>query len=121
MDGASSGSIRKEIKMNTKQRAYLKGLAQTTQPILSLGKASLTPEFTEAVREALTARELIKINVLKNCFDDPRSLAETLAERTKSEVVQVIGRKIVLYKRNNDNPVIILPGEKPKAVRKNTK
>ncbi|HBZ03983.1 MAG TPA: ribosome assembly RNA-binding protein YhbY [Lachnospiraceae bacterium] len=104
--------------MTTKQRAFLKGLAQTTDPILSLGKASLTPEFTAAVSEALKARELIKINVLKNCVDLPDSLAVTLAERTHSEVVQVIGRKIVLYKRNHDNPGIILPGEKPK---KNTK
>ena len=98
--------------INTKQRAYLKGLAQTTDPILSLGKSSLTPEFTEAVAEAIKARELIKINVLKNCVDVPQSLAATLAERTHSEVVQVIGRKIVLYKRNHDNPKIIFPGEK---------
>ena len=52
--------------MNSKQRAYLKGLAQTIQPILNIGKSSLTPEFTESVAEALEARELIKISVLKN-------------------------------------------------------
>lgn len=100
--------------MTTKQRAFLKGLAQTTDPILSLGKASLTPEFTAAVSEALKARELIKINVLKNCVDVPENLAVTLAERTHAEVVQVIGRKIVLFKRNHENPGIILPGEKIK-------
>lgn len=100
--------------MTTKQRAYLKGLAQTTQPILSLGKASLTPEFVEAAAEALKKRELIKINVLKNCMDDPHTLAITLSERTRSEVVQVIGRKIVLYKRNMEDPGIIFPGEKIK-------
>ncbi len=98
--------------MTTKERAFLKGLAQTTDPILSLGKASLTPEFTEAVAEALKARELVKINVLKNCYDDPHTLAITLSERTRSEVVQVIGRKIVLYKRNNSNVKILFPGEK---------
>ena len=98
--------------MTTKDRAYLKYIAQTTDPVLSLGKASLTPEFVEAAAEALKARELIKINVLKNCMDVPQTLAITLSERTRSEVVQVIGRKIVLYKRNNDNPKIILPGEK---------
>ncbi len=98
--------------MTTKDRAYLKSIAQTTDPVLSLGKASLTPEFVEAAAEALKARELIKINVLKNCMDVPQTLAITLSERTRSEVVQVIGRKIVLYKRNNDNPKIILPGEK---------
>ncbi len=100
--------------MTTKERAYLKGLAQNIDPILSLGKASLTPEFTEAVAEAIKARELIKINVLKNCVDVPQTLARTLSERTHSEVVQVIGRKIVLYKRNMDNPGIIFPGEKIK-------
>ena len=101
--------------MTTKERAFLKGLAQTIDPVLSLGKASLTPEFVEAAAEALKARELIKINVLKNCMDDPGSLAITLGERTRSEVVQVIGRKIVLYKRNNDNIKIVFPGEKIKT------
>ena len=95
--------------MTTKDRAYLKSIAQTTDPVLSLGKASLTPEFVEAAAEALKARELIKINVLKNCLDDPREIAATLAERTHSEVVQVIGRKIVLYKRNNEKPGIEFP------------
>lgn len=80
--------------MNSKQRAYLKGLAQTIQPILNIGKSSLTPEFTESVAEALEARELIKISVLKNCLDDPREIAAMLGERTHSQVVQVIGRRL---------------------------
>ena len=100
--------------MTTKERAYLKGLDQKIDPILSLGKASLTPEFVDATAEALKARELVKINVLKNCMDDIGHLAITLGERTRSEVVQIIGRKIVLYKRNNDNPKILFPGEKVK-------
>ena len=95
--------------MNTKERAYLKGLAQSMDPILSLGKSSLTPEFTEAVNEAITKRELIKINVLKNCLDDPNVLAQTLAERTHSEVVQVIGRKIVLFRKNQEKSKIEFP------------
>ena len=84
--------------LTSKQRAYLKGLAMTMDPILQLGKSSLTPENTQAAAEALEARELIKINVLQNCADDPKTLAEMLAERTRSTVVQVIGKKIVLYK-----------------------
>ena len=84
--------------MTSKQRAYLKGLAMTMEPILRVGKSSITPEHTAAVAEALEARELIKINVLQNCLDDPREIAEVLAERTNSQVVQVIGKKIVLYK-----------------------
>lgn len=89
--------------MTSKQRAYLKGLAMTMDPIFQLGKGSLTPAFTEAVGEALEARELIKINVLQNCADDPRELAAVLAERTRSQVVQVIGKKIVLYKEGKDD------------------
>ena len=98
--------------MTTKERAYLKGLAMQLDPILSLGKSSLTPEFTEAVNEAITKRELIKINVLKNCTEDPNSLASTLAERTHSEVVQVIGRKIVLFRKNQEKSKIEFPGKK---------
>ena len=88
--------------MTTKQRAFLKGLAMNLEPIFQIGKSSLTPELTQAVAEALEARELIKISVLKNCLDDSRALAQMLAERTHSQVVQVIGRKIVLYKEAKD-------------------
>ena len=84
--------------MTTKQRAYLKGLAMTMDPIFQIGKSSMTPEFTKAIAEALEARELIKLSILKNCLDDGREIAAILAERTHSEVVQVIGKKIVLYR-----------------------
>ena len=57
--------------MTSKQRAYLKGLAMTMDPIFQIGKSSLTPENTAAIAEALEARELIKISVLQNCMDDP--------------------------------------------------
>lgn len=96
--------------MTSKQRAYLKGLAMTMDPIFQIGKNSLTPEFTKAVQEALEARELIKISVLQNCADDPRELAEIIAERTHSEIVQVIGKKIVLYREGKDDKKkIVLP------------
>ena len=97
--------------MTTKQRAYLKGLAMTMDPIFQIGKASMNPGLTQAVSEALDARELIKITVLKNCLDDGRSIAGVLAERTRSEVVQVIGKKIVLYKPAKDEAKrkIVLP------------
>ena len=88
--------------MTSKQRAYLKGLAMTMEPIFRVGKSSMTPELTQAIEEALIARELIKISVLQNCADDPKELAEILAERTRSQVVQVIGKKIVLYKKGKD-------------------
>lgn len=89
--------------MTTKQRAYLKSLAMTMDPIFQIGKNSMTPELTKAVEEALNARELIKVSVLQNCADDPKELAQILAERTHSLVVQVIGKKIVLYKEGKPN------------------
>lgn len=96
--------------MTSKQRAYLKSLAMTMEPILQIGKSSITPEVTAAVAEALEARELIKINVLQNCADDAKVIAQILAERTRSQVVQVIGKKIVLYKEGKDEKKkIVLP------------
>ncbi|WP_337814893.1 YhbY family RNA-binding protein, partial [Clostridium sp.] len=71
--------------MTSKQRAYLKGLAMTMDPIFQIGKSSLTPELTAAVAEALEARELIKLNILKNCVDDGNELAAVLAERTHAQ------------------------------------
>ena len=98
--------------MTSKQRAYLKSLAMTMDPIFQIGKSSLTPELTKAIAEALAARELIKVSVLQNCFDDPAELAQMVAERTHSQEVQVIGKKIVLYKEGKDDKKKI---ELPKA------
>lgn len=95
--------------MTSKQRSYLKGLAMNIDPIFQVGKSSITPEYTEAITEAFNKKELIKISVLKNCMDDPRSIAEVLADRTGSQVVQVIGKKIVLYKPDKKDPKIKLP------------
>ena len=92
----------------SKQRARLRSLATTLDPLFQVGKASLSPEMTEAIREAFNTRELLKISVLKNCGDDPRELGEMIAERTGSELVCTIGKKIVLYKRDKDNPRIEL-------------
>lgn len=86
--------------MTSKERAKLKSEAMKLEPIFQIGKSSLTPLQVEAIKDAIRARELIKISVLKNCLDDPKELAVILSERTGSEVVQVIGKKIVLYKKN---------------------
>ena len=96
--------------MTTKQRAFLKGLAMNLDPIFQIGKSSLTPELTEALNEALNKRELIKVSVLKNCLDDPNEIAQIVSERTHSEIVQVIGKKIVLYREGkNEKKKIELP------------
>ena len=95
--------------MTSKQRAYLKGLASTLDSLFQIGKSSVTPEITAAIEEAFNNRELIKITILKNCLDDPRGIAQMLSERTHSQVVQVIGRKIILYKPDKKKPQILLP------------
>ena len=97
--------------MTSKQRSYLMKLASSIDPIFQIGKSSVTPELAAAVEEALEARELIKLHVLKNCFEDGRALANQLAEATYAEVVQVIGQKIVLYREARDpkKRKIVLP------------
>ncbi len=95
--------------MTSKQRAYLKSLASNLNPVFQVGKSSLTPELTEAIGEAFNKNELIKVAVLKNCADDPTEIAQMVAERTHSQLVQVIGKKFVLYKPDKDKPKIELP------------
>ena len=95
--------------MTSKQRSYLKGLAMNIDPIVQVGKGSVTPELIEGVTECFNTHELIKLTVLKNCLDDPKAVAQTVADRTRSELVQVIGRKFVLYKPYKKDPKIILP------------
>lgn len=95
--------------MTSKQRSYLKGLAMNIDPVFQIGKSGLTPEVTEAVSEAFNTRELIKLSVLKNCLENPKEIADVLGERTKSQVVQVIGKKIILYKESKDHKKIELP------------
>ena len=95
--------------MTSKQRAYLMSIAQSESAIFQIGKSGITPEMSTAISDALEARELIKISVLKNCFDDPKELGRTLADRTRSQLVQVIGRKIVLYRESKTSKKIELP------------
>ena len=95
--------------MTSKQRAYLKSKASVMDPIFQVGKSGVTPESIMAINEALEKRELIKLHVLKNCFDDPREIAQTIAERTNSVVVHVIGKKIVLFKQKKKDSAYTLP------------
>ena len=97
------------MTLTSKQRAYLMSLASNLDVILNIGKASLTDEIISAVNETFNTRELIKIGVLKNCIDDPKLIAQAIADNTGSTVVKVIGKKIVLYKMDRDNQKIMLP------------
>lgn len=95
--------------MTSKQRAYLSSLANTMDPIFQIGKSSLTPEIVEAIDQALEKRELIKVAVLKNCADDPKAIAEMIGERTHSQVVKVIGKKMIFFRPAKKNSKIRLP------------
>ena len=95
--------------LSGKQKRYLRGLASCDKTIFQIGKDALSDNLIEQVDHAIEARELVKISVLKNCLDDPREIASMLSERTHSEVVQVIGRKIVLYKESKERKRIELP------------
>lgn len=95
--------------MTSKQRAYLSSLANHMEPIFQIGKSSLTPELVSALNDALEKRELIKVSVLKNCADEPKEIAAIIAERTHSNVVKVIGKKMIFYRRPKKNAKINLP------------
>ena len=95
--------------MTSKQRAYLMSQASTLDPIFQIGKASLTPEIIIALDEALEKRELIKVSVLKNCIDDPREIASVIGERTLSEVIKVIGKKMIFFRQAMKNSNFYLP------------
>lgn len=95
--------------LTSKQRAYLRGLANHLEPIFLIGKGGLPDAMAGEINDALEARELIKIKVLNNSMEDVREVSRQIAEQTDSDVVQVIGGKFVLYKPSEENQVIILP------------
>lgn len=95
--------------ITSKQRAYLRSLANDIDTILMVGKSGIGPDVLKQADDALTAREIIKAKVLETAPVSPREAAEQIAEQTQSEVVQVIGSKFVLYRRNAKEPKITLP------------
>lgn len=95
--------------MTSKQRAYLRGLANSLTAILQIGKNGLNDNLIKQVDDALEARELIKLSVLETAPEDNHTLAETLASCTNSVLVQVVGNKITLYRAKKKNPKIQLP------------
>lgn len=96
--------------LTSKQRAYLRSLAVNIDTILMVGKSGMGPELTRQADDALTRRELIKGKVLTETAPvSPREAAEHIAADTHSEVVQVIGSKFTLYRKNQKEPKIVLP------------
>ncbi len=92
-----------------KQKSFLRGLGQKLEPVVMVGKEGVTPTVVQSAREAIKKRELIKVRVLQNCMDEPEDAITVLAERADVNVVQVIGRNGLLYKRNFEKTKIELP------------
>lgn len=95
--------------MKGKQKSFLRGLAMTEQPIFQIGKGGINENLIKQLNDALEARELIKIRVLNNSDDDAKGFGPELAELTKSELIQVIGHNIVLYRKSKKKQRIELP------------
>ncbi len=94
--------------LNSRQRAQLRGMANTYQPIFQIGKGGVGEQLIRQVSEALEARELIKITVLETSPIKVRECADTVSAATESDVVQVIGSKFILYKESKENKQIVL-------------
>lgn len=95
--------------LKSKQRAYLKGLANSITAIFQIGKEGISPNLEQQIIDALEARELVKINVLNNSLIGSKEAGEQLAKNVQAELVQVIGNKFILYKQSSKNPEIQLP------------
>ena len=94
--------------LTSKQRAYLRGLANSESAILQIGKGGIGENLAKTVSDALEARELIKITILENCMESPREAANAIADATGADVVGVIGRKVILYRESVNNKKIEL-------------
>ncbi|MCM3626570.1 ribosome assembly RNA-binding protein YhbY [Paenibacillus glycanilyticus] len=99
-----------------KQKRHLRSLAHHLQPIFQVGKGGTNDQLVRHIEEAIEVRELIKISVLNNCMDDPREIGAEVAEAAGAELVQVIGKTIVLYKQATEEKYRKI--ELPKAVAK---
>ena len=94
--------------LTSKQRAYLRGLANRETAIMQIGKGGVGENLVKTVSDALEARELIKLIVLENSMESPKEVANALADATHSDVVGVVGRKIILYRESVNNKRIEL-------------
>lgn len=91
-----------EIILSGKQKSYLRSLGSTMDPIVQIGKTGVSETLLDSTKQALVARELIKVKVLQNCAEEPKTALIDLAGAVDAELVQVIGRNGLLYKRNRD-------------------
>lgn len=90
------------IALTGKQKRYLRSLGSTMDPVVQIGKTGISDELITSAKDVLIARELIKVRVLQNCSEEPKEVIADLAQSTNAELVQVIGRNGLLYKRNRN-------------------
>ncbi len=95
--------------LSSRQKKFLRSMGMELDPVVMAGKEGLTPTVVVAAREAIKKRELIKVRVQQNCLEEPESVITKLAERSDADLVQIIGRNGLLYKKNFDKPKIELP------------
>ncbi len=94
--------------LNSRQRAQLRGMANSYDTIFQIGKGGINEQLIKQVGEALEARELIKLRVLETAPQSVRETANEIAENVGADVVQVIGSRFILYRESRDNKTIIL-------------
>ncbi|MGG1617297.1 ribosome assembly RNA-binding protein YhbY [Paenibacillus sp. NRS-1782] len=92
-----------------KQKRYLRSMAHHLDPVFQVGKNGTNEHLMRHINDAIEKRELMKVQILNNCLDDKHEIAEELATETGSELVQLIGSTIILYKESRDNKQIELP------------
>ena len=95
--------------LSSRQKKFLRSMGMELDPVVMVGKEGLTPTVVMAAREAIKKRELIKIRVQQNCMEEPEDVITMLTERADADLVQIIGRNGLLYKKNFDKPKIELP------------
>lgn len=90
------------IELTGKQKRYLRSLGSTMDPVVQIGKTGISATLLDSAKDAIVARELIKVRVLQNCSEEPKDIIAELAQGIGAELVQVIGRNGLLYKRNRN-------------------
>ncbi|HLV30071.1 MAG TPA: ribosome assembly RNA-binding protein YhbY [Chitinispirillaceae bacterium] len=97
------------MSITSKQKQYLKGLGHGIKPVIQVGKEGISEKVLSSISKALDDHELIKVTILENSDLDRKEASQIISENTNSELVQVLGRKFLLYKKNKENPKITLP------------
>ena len=94
-----------------KQRAYLRSIANTLKPITQIGKEGVTESFLDQLDAMLDSREIVKVTILETAGLDAKETANAICNALRAEFVQAIGFKFAIYRRNNENPKILFPGQ----------